>query len=140
MQVDGEDVASGITALRRTLSAKAVGDGSHALTVVATDASGQTTTSAVARLKVDRAAPRATVTVVRRKRSATRTVRVTVSDGPRRDSSGVAAVTVSWGDGSRAQRRAGSHRYRRPGTYRVRIAARDQIGNARTVVRKVRIG
>jgi hypothetical protein len=140
VQVDGEDVVSGLRGLKTTLSAKAVGDGSHELTVVATDGSEQTTTSVAGRLQVDRTAPRAKVAVARRRGRPQRAVTVTVSDGARRQSAGVASVAIRWGDGGTGRGAKARHAYRRPGTYRVRIVARDKIGNKRTVVRKVRVG
>ena len=140
VQVDGEDVVTGLRGLRTTLSAKAVGDGNHELTVVATDASEQTTTSIAGRLQVDRTAPRAKVSVARRGGRRLRTVTVSVSDGARRQSSGVASVAIRWGDGRTGRGAKARHAYRRAGTYRVRVLARDKIGNKRTVVRKVRVG
>jgi hypothetical protein len=56
-------------------------------------------------------------------------VAVRVSDGQ----SGVddAAVSVSFGDGSGAHGRSRySHRYSRPGVYRVTVRVRDNLGNA----------
>jgi PKD domain len=137
LQVDGDDVVTGLRSLRRVLSAKGVGDGNHELTVVATDGAEQTTTSTPARLRVDRTAPR--VTTRRGSGRAARTLRVTVSDGVRGESSGVAAVAIAWGDGRRGSGARATHAYRRAGTYRVRVLARDKVGNKRTVVRKVRV-
>ncbi|ADB53178.1 PKD domain-containing protein [Conexibacter woesei] len=133
VQVDGEDVASGLTVLRRTLAASRVGDGDHELTVVATDPAQQTTTSLAARLRVDRAPPRPRVARVGR-----RTVRVRTSDGVRRESSGLARVAIEWGDGRRGRGAAATHRYRRAGAYRVRVTARDKAGNTRRSVQNVR--
>jgi hypothetical protein len=138
VQVDGEDIVSGLTTIARSFRASALGDGDHELMVVATDATEQTTTSIVTRLKVDRTAPRATLGRVRaRGRKAPRTVRVTVSDGLRRETSGVSQVAIAWGDGARGRGRRATHRYRRAGRYAVRVTARDKAGNRRTVVRKV---
>lgn len=134
IQVDGEDVATGVRALRRTLTARSVGDGNHELAIVATDGSEQTTTSTPARLRVDRTAPRATVRGGRG-----RTVRVTVGDGARGQSSGVDSVAIAWGDGRRGKGRRARHVYARAGSYRVRVVTRDKVGNRRTVVRKVTV-
>ncbi|HST39551.1 MAG TPA: PKD domain-containing protein, partial [Conexibacter sp.] len=131
VQVDGEEVASGLRVLRQTLRTATLGDGDHELSIVATDASQQTTTSLLTRLRVDRTAP-----VARVKRSR-RSLRVTVSDGVRAESAGVAKVAIEWGDGSRGRGISATHRYRRAGRYRVRVSTRDKAGNRRTVVRKV---
>lgn len=162
VQVDGEEVASGLRVLRQTLRTATLGDGDHELSIVATDASEQTTTSLVTRLRVDRTAPLARVARVRVKaapvrRAASRRgaarrgarrvrraaaaprqgVRVTVSDGVRAESSGVARVAIEWGDGSRGRGVRATHRYRRAGRYSVRVSTRDKAGNRTTVVRKV---
>ncbi|MDO8212959.1 PKD domain-containing protein [Conexibacter sp. CPCC 206217] len=132
VQVDGEEIATGLTALTRTLRAAELGDGNHELTVVATDAAEQTTTSIVTRLKLDRSAPVARVRALRRRR-----LRTTVSDGVRSESSGLASVAIAWGDGTRGRGRSATHRYRRRGRYTVRVTMRDKVGNRRTLVRKV---
>jgi hypothetical protein len=62
---------------------------------------------------------------------------VTVGDGVRSETSGVAKVAIAWGDGRHGRGRRASHRYLRAGRYRVRISTRDKAGNARTVLRKV---
>jgi hypothetical protein len=155
VQVDDEDVADGIRGLRTTLRSGDVGQGRHALTVVATDATGQTTTSTAAEVDVDQVAPTVGVRRVRAsaraktragkaapKRKAVRsagTIRVTTRDGARGQGSGVASVAISWGDGTRGRGKRATHSYRHAGTYRVKVTARDQVGNKRTVVRKVRI-
>jgi hypothetical protein len=162
IQVDGEEVATGLRALRQSLRTTELGDGDHELAIVATDASQQTTTSLVTRLKVDRSAPAARIARVRapaapvrraaaRKRAGKRRggarrrvvpaprqgLRVTVSDGVRGESAGVAKVAIEWGDGSRGRGLRATHRYRRAGRYRVRVTMRDKAGNRSTVTRKV---
>jgi hypothetical protein len=149
LQLDGEDVASGLRTLARTLRAAAIGDGNHELTVVATDATEQTTTSLVTRLRVDRTAPVVRLSRVRararptprRRRSSSAAprsaVRVTVSDGVRSETAGVARVAIVWGDGRRGRGRTATRSYRRAGRYTIRVTARDKAGNRRTVVRKV---
>ncbi|HEU4701386.1 MAG TPA: hypothetical protein VFS37_02810, partial [Conexibacter sp.] len=124
LQVDGTDVATGLRGLRRTLASRAIGDGSHRITVVATDADGQTRTSVVSRLKVDRTAPRVRVRRLRDGR-----VWLRVLDAP---GAGVvvASVRIAWGDGTRARGvRAAVHRYAGAGPHRVEVLARDRAGN-----------
>lgn len=127
LQIDGEDVATGLRGLRRVVGRAAVGDGDHEVTVVANDALGQTATSVVSRLKVDRTGPRAIARRVRGGR-----VRVRVVDGV---GSGVVrrSVRIRWGDGTatrgraRATGRAGG---------RIVVTAKDRAGNrARRTVR-----
>ncbi len=130
LQVDGEEIATGLRRLRRVVGRGAVGDGSHEVTVVATDALGQTATSVVSRLKVDRTGPRATASRGRGGRVVLR-----VHDDP---GSGVAArsVRIAWGDGTttRGKRRA-THAYGASGPRRIVVTARDRAGNrARRVV------
>lgn len=121
-----------MTTLSRTLRTASVGDGNHEISVIATDAAQQTTTSLVRRLRVDRTAPAARIA-----RRARRSVRVTVSDGLKAETSGVAQVAIAWGDGRRGNGRSATHRYRRAGRYAVRVTTRDKAGNRRTVVKKV---
>ncbi|HYV17263.1 MAG TPA: PKD domain-containing protein [Conexibacter sp.] len=131
VQVDGEDVASGLTRLTRTLGRGQLDDGSHEVTVVADDALGQSATSVVSTLKVDRRAPR-----VRIARLSDGRVRVRVRDGARGDCSGVASVAIAWGDGTRSHARRATHRYTAAGPHRLTVSVRDRVGNKRRI-RKV---
>ncbi len=136
VSVDDEPVVEGLSRLHARLSRDAVGDGRHRIQVYAIDSAGQETGSRVGRLLVDRNAPR--VRLVRRGR----TVRVRVSDGPKRAGSGLrrGSVRVSFGDGRRRARLAtSSNSYAGPGVYRVVVRARDKAGNLRVLRRKVRI-
>ncbi|HEY4276941.1 MAG TPA: PKD domain-containing protein [Conexibacter sp.] len=139
VQVDGEDIVSKLRGLTRTISASAVGEGSHDLTVVATDSDGQTTTTRSVKLRVDRSAPTIRTLIVKRRHRLTRTVRLTASDGARGECSGVAKATIAWGDGRSGHGKRATHAYRHRGTYRVRVTTRDKAGNKRTVVRRVRV-
>lgn len=126
LQVDGEDVATGLRRLHKIVGRAAVGDGNHEVTVVATDALGQTATSVISRLKVDRTGPR--VRVKRRNRH----IALHIHDGPPGEGSGVRSKTVriAWGDGTttRAKRRA-THAYAAGGPHRIVVIARDRVGN-----------
>ena len=100
----------------------------HTIQVEATDSLGQVVDSEPSTLKVDRKPPRVSVRV----RGGAVTVRV--SDGPKKESSGVAAgsVHVSFGDGHSAQGRAKvTHRYKSGGSYTVTVTASDNAGNQR---------
>ena len=66
-------------------------------------------------------------------------MRVTVlASDPGSAASGVRAVTVDWGDGTRTTSRQGRlrHRYRRGGRARITVTVRDRARNA--TVRRLR--
>jgi PKD domain-containing protein len=76
------------------------------------------------------------------------TLRLTYRDAPpaglpARDASGVAGLTIRWGDGTSTRVKPGTHRivhsYRRPGRYRITIAVLDRAGNRASAVRRVKI-
>jgi hypothetical protein len=111
-----------------------LGNGRDRVQVLATDAAGQSTLSAVVTLRVDRRPPTVTVSSLRSGHA----VRVRVLD----PESGVDAhaVTVSFGDGQHAARRARyRHRYAHAGIYRIAIRVRDRVGNATTITRLVSV-
>jgi hypothetical protein len=59
---------------------------------------------------------------------------------PPADASGIAQVTVNWGDGSRFVIGHGKfHVYTRPGRYKVIVVVKDRAGNTTTVVTYLRI-
>lgn len=131
--VDDQIVAAHLTATSYRVRSAAAGDGAHVVRIVATDTAGQEGDSNPADLLLDRSAPRVRIRVGRSRRTAV----LRVSDGQRGESSGVGAVRVSWGDGSRNGGRA--HQYPRHGTYRVRIVVADKAGNRGVVRRRVRV-
>jgi hypothetical protein len=134
VHVDGREVAR--TDGRRA-QITAASNGRHELRVTAIDGAGQQTSSIGLPLLVDRKRPQ-----IRLRRRGTR-VSVSVSDGRRRRSSGVARgrTTVSWGDRkrSRAKTAGARHSYARPGRYRVVVRARDRAGNRALLRRVIRI-
>lgn len=154
VSVDDEPVGKPTKRLFTRLRSARIGDGRHRIQVFAIDGAGQETGSRNAILLVDRRPPK-----VRLKRRGNR-VAVIVSDGPRRETSGVkgGALRVAVGDGdaggdattiSAAPRKGGKgkpvaktarHAYDRPGTYTVTVRARDRAGNTTSFERKVRIG
>jgi len=101
-------------------------DGRYRVTVLATDARGQQTLGSSDTLHVDGTPPTAAIALHGRR------LRVRVSDGPRGQVAGVrpGGTRVRFGDGhSAGGGRQVTHRYRRPGRYRVRVAVRDRAGN-----------
>ncbi|HEX5610392.1 MAG TPA: hypothetical protein VFX45_09920 [Solirubrobacterales bacterium] len=161
VSVDDEPVGKPTRKLFAKLLSKRVGDGRHRIQVFAIDSAGQETGSHSAIVKVDRKPPK--VKVKRRGRSFV----VSITDGSRRETAGLkgSAVKISFGDGggkkkggggtviSRASRKKGGkkgakkpvvktmrHTYSRPGSYVLRISARDRAGNVTEIERKVQVG
>ncbi len=132
VQVDGEDVVDGVRGRSRMLGPRQLGDGDHRVTVVASDADEQTTTSTVSKLLVDRTAPQVRVAGLSGRR-----VRVVVSDGQRGQVSGVRSARIAWGDGKGARGRRVLHAYAAGGRRVVTVTARDRAGNVRRVRRVV---
>ena len=143
VSVDGSVVAQTTsTALRLP----ALGEGPHRWQVTAANQAGAATAAATVSLFVDRIAPTLSFTVAGPMRARSRLrLRPRYADLPptglpAADASGVSAVTVDWGDGTRARLPAGaSHTYARPGRYRVTVSVRDRAGNAATLTRALTI-
>ncbi|HSS38003.1 MAG TPA: hypothetical protein VLT58_04480 [Polyangia bacterium] len=163
VSVDDEPVGKPTRRLFARLRSGRIGDGRHRIQVFAIDDAGQETGSRNAVLLVDRKPPQ-----VRLQRRGDH-LAVTVTDGARRETSGVkgSSVRVSFGDGSGNKAKGGGgattistagrkgsqgkgkskpvvkavrHAYARPGTYGITVTARDQAGNTARLERKVRIG
>jgi hypothetical protein len=134
--VDDREVAEDLTTTETILNGSEIPSGAHTIQVEATDSLGQVVDSVPATLKVDRTPPRVRVRV----NGSSVTVRV--SDGAKRQSSGVNAgsVGVSFGTGGRHGSAHGrtvlGHRYAAGGTYTLTITASDKAGN-RTKTRRV---
>ncbi|MGH2880006.1 MAG: hypothetical protein ACRDK4_10430 [Solirubrobacteraceae bacterium] len=135
--VDDQEVAESVSGDEYTLTRGQIADGVHTVQVEATDSLGQVVDSVPATVKVDRTPPHPRVRV----RGAGVTVRVI--DGQRGQCSGVrrGSVRVQWGDGASGRAKTVlRHGYARAGTYTVTIAAADNVGNKRTIRRRVRVG
>lgn len=128
VQIDGATVVDGIRGLAHTLGRRQLDDGRHKVTVVATDADDQTTTSVASKLLVDRTAPR-----VRVARLGGGRVRVSVNDATSR----VTSVRISWGDGGRDAGRRVTHAYASGGRHVLSVVARDRAGNVRRLRKAV---
>jgi hypothetical protein len=161
VSVDDEPVGRPTKRLFARLLSGHIGDGRHRIQVFAIDEAGQETASRNAVLLVDRRPQKVTL-----KRRGNR-LSVVVSDGARRETSGVkgSAVQVGFGDGaggnkgkgggattiSSAGRKQGGkgkskqavktirHAYGKPGTYMVTVSARDRAGNTAQFERRVRV-
>lgn len=127
----------------------ALHDGAHSWQVVASNPAGLRQASRVARVFVDTVAPALAARVSGARRAGTAlSLRLTYRDAPRRglparDASGVAKLTVRWGDGTVTHPKRGVHRsshvYRRARRYRITVTVVDRAGNTRTVVRRVKV-
>jgi hypothetical protein len=113
-----------------------VREGRNTIVVTAIDGLGQRRDSRAILLKADRRPPKVVV-----RRIGPRRVSVTVNDGRRARSSGVATSTrVEWGDGKRSRVRSRKvHKYRRGGKVTVVVRSADRAGNKRTVRRRIRL-
>jgi hypothetical protein len=132
--LDGRPVSTPAGASRLRLDPRRLGAGRHRVQVLATDIDGQSTLSSPAPLMTDGEPPVVKFARIRGRRS----VKVRIGD----PGSGLdkRTVSVSFGDGSRARRRARlRHSYARAGIYRIVVRARDRLGNQSTVRRLVSI-
>jgi hypothetical protein len=134
VSVDDEPVGKPTRRLFARLKTKRVGNGRHRIQIFAIDNSDQQTGSRSGVLLVDRRPPK-----VKLHRHGRR-LAVSVSDGPKKETSGVkgSAVKVSFGDGAGGKKR--SHVYSHAGVYLLRVSARDRAGNVAQLKRKVHIG
>jgi hypothetical protein len=120
-------------------------EGPHAYQVTADNPAGLGRPASPATVVIDTVAPSARVSLSGTRRAGS-PVRVAVrySDvrppEPAADSSGVATVRISWGDGtSSAIGHGQAHVYPRPALYKLTVTVADRAGNATTVVHYLRI-
>jgi hypothetical protein len=134
VSVDDEPIGKPTRRLFAQLESSRIGDGRHRVQIFAIDDSGQQTGSRNAVLLIDRKPPR-----VKLRRSGRR-VSVVLTDGAKRESSGVrgSAVKIGFGDGKPGRVRR--HVYARGGSFRVVVSARDRAGNTARLSRMVRVG
>jgi hypothetical protein len=124
-------------------------DGPHSWLVTTSNPAGLTSTSPSARVFVDTVAPTLTASVTGARRAgATLTLRLSYRDVPpaglpASDASGVAGLTIHWGDGTVSPVRPGTHRfahaYVHAGRYRITIVIVDKAGNQRKLVRRLEV-
>lgn len=141
VEIDGKPV--GTTAETKLTPLQPVADGNHLWRVVATDRRGQETATPTRPLRVDGTPPEIAFRLTgKRVRGRPLTVRARVADGslkaPR--GSGIARVTIDWGDKTRkVNRRTAKHRYARPGKYTIRVSAADRAGGTAVVQQRITI-
>jgi hypothetical protein len=124
-------------------------DGPHVWSVTASNPAGLSSASKSARVFVDTVAPEVGATLSGARHPAARlTLHLTYRDAPpaglpARDASGVASLTIHWGDGTSTQVNPGTHRivhsYRRAGRYKITITVLDRAGNRTSAVKRVKI-
>jgi hypothetical protein len=141
VQLDGVTVAQ-TTSTGVTLPVR-VADGLHRWRVIAVDRRGQAVATPSRNLRVDATPPKVSV-----KLSGSRTrggqvkvaVKATDASGTAAKASGLEAVRISFGDGSRVVTGTkAAHRYGHAGHVTVRVSARDKAGNAIAVKRRITI-
>jgi hypothetical protein len=117
--------------------------------VTAGNPAGLSSASKGARVFVDTVAPKVGATLSGARRPGARlTLHLTYRDAPlaglpARDASGVASLTIRWGDGTSTRVKPGTHQivhsYRRRGRYKITITALDRAGNRTSAVQAVKI-
>jgi hypothetical protein len=132
--LDGHRLDTPAGAYSLSIDRRALGDGTHTVQVLASDIYGQSTLSAISKLRIDGQPPLVTV----KRAMDGRGVDVRVTDAESGVDTG--AVSVSFGDGQKASARAlFEHRYAHAGVYTVVVRVRDKIGNAGVVRRLVSV-
>ena len=126
-----------------------IGDGPHSYQLTATNPAGQQSQSGVGSLFVDTTPPVAGLTlsgvkeIKRRIQARLAYGDLPPSGQPSTYASGVASVTLRWGDGTQSQIKRGvtrvAHSYARPGHYSVTITVSDKAGNITRATVKLKI-
>jgi hypothetical protein len=140
--VDGKSVGQTTdTSLRLTAPLRGP---THRWQVRAVDLRGQTRRSHSRLLRIDDLKPRLSVRYARRQRNVTVAARASDPARSGHRVTGMARITIAWGDSSSPARGIfalrSTHRYRSSGSYSLRITAVDRAGNRTVNRRKVRIG
>lgn len=142
-QVSIDGTLVGETTERELQLDKPLDGPTHRWQVQAVDVRGQTRRSRTRLLRIDDQGPLISTRYKREKRVVTLSVRARDPNRSGHRASGVQRVVVSWGDSTKAGRGRSrvrtKHRYRRTGTFKLRIKATDKAGNERTQTRTVRI-
>ena len=122
--IDGQVRETGLSGTSVRIDPRGLGDGVHAVQVLATDSLGQQTMTPAAELKVDAEPPRVSVRSL-----AHDTVRVRVYS----HASGAlaSATSIAFGDGTHVVRGrlSARHTYAHSGRYQLTVVSRDHVGN-----------
>jgi hypothetical protein len=120
-------------------------DGPHTWSVTAANPAGLTRVSSESTVWVDTVAPVITLALSATKQvGVTLKAHVTYTDAPppepRQAASGVAAVEIIWGDGSRFHIVHWSqHAFKRPGRYTITVVVKDTAGNRSVLTQTIKI-
>jgi hypothetical protein len=120
----------------------ALGNGPHTWYVTTSNPAGLSAGSKVGKVFVDTVAPVVKVTESGPRRAGSdEIIRLSYRDPA--PASGVAKLTIHWGDGTITHLTPGTHRsahvYRRARRYKITVTVADRAGNQATVVRRVKI-
>jgi hypothetical protein len=142
--IDG--VASGSTTGTSFRPTVPLAQGPHSFVVTAVNAHGLTSAASPGHFFVDSLPPVGQFTLSGAEHiNATLHLRVHYTDAqtgvPVADTSGVATVVVSWGDGTsnRIRVTSATHRYLRTGRYTIKITITDRAGNRTVLSKQIRI-
>jgi hypothetical protein len=117
-------------------------EGSHTWRVTVTNPASLTATSKAAKLFVDTVAPVVKLTASGPRRAGSDEV-VWLSYRDPAPGSGIAKLTIRWGDGTITHVKPGTHRivhvYRRARRYQITVTAADRAGNQTTVTHRIKI-
>jgi hypothetical protein len=120
----------------------ALANGSHSWYVTTSNPAGLTVGSSVGKVFVDTVPPVLSAAESGPRRTGSSEVlRIRYHDPA--PTSGVATVSIRWGDGTVTHVKVGTHRvvhvYRRAGRYKITVTVADRAGNQATVVRRIKI-
>ena len=144
VKLDGRTV--GETAQTSLTVARELSQGPHVWDVTATNSAGLTRTAQAVTVFVDTVPPTVSFTLSGGARvGAHDHITVRANDAapglPASDASGVAQITVDWGDGTVERIKHGKfHIYHKPGRYVVAVTVADRAGNTTTVQRDWDVG
>ncbi|HEV3390357.1 MAG TPA: PKD domain-containing protein [Solirubrobacteraceae bacterium] len=120
----------------------ALRNGSHTWYVTTSNPAGLTAGSRIAKVFVDTVPPVLKVAESGPRRVGSQEV-VRLSYHDPAPASGIAKLTIRWGDGTLTHVRPGIHRivhtYRRAGEYKITVTVADRAGNPKTVIRGIKI-
>jgi hypothetical protein len=140
--IDGKPVTT-TQDTKAVLPPGSMSEGVHTWRVTATDRHGQGVTTIVKPLKVDTVAPTGTLSVKRKKRVVTVTVKANDVLPPSGQASGVREVAIDFGEGGgviKIPSRKATYRFRHTGKHTIKVAITDRAGNIALVTRDVTIG
>jgi hypothetical protein len=143
VSLEGTQISNG--SATSTVVPSPLWDGPHTWQVTSLNQAGLKSFTSVAKVWVDTVAPAATFTLTgARQVGAYVHIDVSSTDAPPPEppasASGIAQVTVNWGDGTGYVIHHGKfHSYRLPGAYQLTVTVSDRAGNVTTVARRIQV-